>query len=204
MKVSLISITPNAESTIAYCARVSSPRQDNPDSEKLIRYLLDHGHWSPLEMASMTVEIQTSRAISAQIIRHRSFSFQEFSQRYSNAVDFEPVELRQQAEKNRQSSTNVMQDSKLRGIVEDAMQSCRDAYDALIAAGVARECARMVLPMTTATKIYMTGNLRSWVHYIQLRTKPDTQKEHREIAEECRKIFQKECPTLASAAFRTA
>lgn len=202
MNVALISRTPDAEKTIMYCARVSNPK--NQDSEKagLLKYCLDHGHFSIFEMANMVVEIQTSRAISAQIIRHRSFSFQEFSQRYAEATNFEQYDARRQDQKNRQNSLDDMSEedrewfktAQARVIVHN-----RDLYDLALEKGIAKEQARFLLPLSTATKIYMNGTLRSWLHYITTRTEEGTQKEHRDIAEEIKKIFCNEFPIIAEA-----
>ena len=224
MKVKLISITRpasgfmqgevgedtmNAESLIVYCARVSNPKnQMNMETApKLIKFLIKHKHWSPFELANMCVEIKTSRAIAAQILRHRSFSFQEFSQRYSDATDFEPTQLRKQADKNRQSSEeeinpNLPADYKnipaFTAVRSHLLQS-KKLYDELIKEGVARECARMVLPLGTQTTMYMNGSVRSWIHYINLRTEENTQKEHRDIADEIKSIFMQQFPYTSEA-----
>jgi thymidylate synthase (FAD) len=203
MTVKLISVTPDAEKTMAYIARVSSPlNQENPEYARLLRYCLDHRHWSVFEHASMTVEISTSRMISAQILRHRSFKFSEFSQRYSEPMDYVPVRARYQAEKNRQSSSGEL-DSRYQHYWSYAQEShwnrCLDLYKEAIDAGIAKELARAVLPMSTATRLYMTGDARSWIHYLQLRTQPDTQKEHRDIAESIKTIFIEQFPTVAEA-----
>jgi thymidylate synthase (FAD) len=174
---------------------------------KLIKFLIKHKHWSPFELASMCVEIKTSRAIAAQILRHRSFSFQEFSQRYSVAQELEPLELRQQAEKNRQSSTDVVDptltDNYKNVPASKAISQHLDfgvkLYEELIEAGVAKESARMVLPLTTQTTMYMNGTVRSWVHYINLRTEENTQKEHRDIANEIKNIFINQFPNTSEA-----
>lgn len=206
--VKLISMTPEPEKTAIYIARVSNPaNQDNPNIAGLVRYLLEHKHWSPFEHSFMTVEIKTSRAIAAQILRHRSFSFQEFSQRYSVATEFEPVEIRRQAEKNRQSSEELFNprietyDSFTTAcdLIDDALDQCMWTYKTLIKAGVAKEVARLILPAATSTTMYMSGSLRSWIHYIDLRTKDDVQKEHREIAEAIRTIFVEQCPVISHA-----
>ena len=183
-EVHLISSTPDAEKTIIYCARVSSPEnQDNEETApRLVNYLIKHKHWSPFEMANMCVEITTSRAIATQILRHRSFSFQEFSQRYSEATKFEGIQLRRPAEKNRQSSSDLINDPILLEIAQNSVDQSFRAYDLLIENGVAKECARGILPLNTQTKLYMNGTVRSWIHYINLRTEQNTQKEHREIA----------------------
>ena len=208
MEVKLISITePNilssgsAEELIAYCARVSNPsNQDNKQTApRLLKFLIKHKHWSPFEMVDMTVEIKTSRAIAAQILRHRSFSFQEFSQRYSQATDIEPIELRKQAESNRQSSEEVIDEPVINNVVKHSIDTALMTYEKLITQGVAKEQARMVLPLATQTTMYMKGSIRSWVHYIDLRTEQNTQKEHRLIAEECKNILIANLPTVAEA-----
>lgn len=191
------------EEIIIYCGRVSSGRRDKrEDYAGLVRYLINHGHWSPFEMASMCVEVVTSRAISAQMIRHRSFSFQEFSQRYASVQTAEPLNLRWQAETNRQSSTDAVAGKgaiTLNAQANAAVAAAFRAYEALIEAGVARETARMVLPLATQTRLYMAGTIRSFIHYVDLRTKDDTQVEHREIAVAIRDIMKGEFPTLADA-----
>ena len=215
MQVNLVSITKpvdgtvvaaagggmDAEDLIAYCARVSNPNNQNnkTTAPKLLKFLIKHKHWSPFELANMCVEIKTSRAIAAQILRHRSFSFQEFSQRYSEATEMEPLELRAPAEKNRQSSSEVMTNKDLNTMANLMMDSCKELYDDMIAGGVAKECARMVLPLGTQTTMYMNGSVRSWIHYINLRTEENTQKEHREVAEEIKKIFTKQFPNTSKA-----
>ena len=210
MNVKLIAISKpyiegvkTAEDLVSYCARVSNPlNQLNVDTApKLLKYCIKHEHWSPFEHASMTVEIQTSRAIAAQILRHRSFTFQEFSQRYSSAHNIEPYELRKQAEKNRQSSSDVIWDNEngVFDVAANAINVAQQAYDKLLELGVARECARMILPLTTQTTMYMTGSLRSFIHYISLRTKEDTQKEHRIVALQIQKIFVDQFPIIAEA-----
>lgn len=210
MKVSFVTITPDAENLIVYCARVSNPdNQHNTETApRLIKYLINHEHWSPFEMAHMVLEIETSRAISAQMLRHRSFAFQEFSQRYSEAFELEPIELRKQSVKNRQSSESSFDEwitdahgnekcvsSKLMEYESDIIS----LYSFLVYNGCSRETARMILPLCTKTRLYMSGSIRSWIHYINLRTKPDTQKEHRLIAEECKKIFAEKMPVIAEA-----
>ena len=190
--VKLISVTPDAEKIIAYCARVSSSNQDNPDIEKLIKYCIQHGHWSIFEQAHMTVEIETSRMISAQILRHKSFNFQEFSQRYSEAQDYVEVEARRQDMTNRQNSIDDL-DPALKSewmlYQHEHFQSSMHLYKWAIDKGIAKECARAVLPMQTKTRLYMTGSVRSWIHYLLIRTDFDTQLEHRNIALEIRFIF---------------
>jgi len=207
--IKLISLTqPNieglktAEDLISYCARVSNPSNqlNTETAPKLLKYLITHKHWSPYEMVNMCVEIKTSRAIAAQILRHRSFSFQEFSQRYSGVVGREKIEWRLQGKTNRQVGEEEVQLSeKLLDKIEWIQDECEYLYNNLIEEGVAKECARMVLPLNTSTTLYMSGTIRSWVHYLELRTKEDTQKEHRIIAEEIKKIFVKEFPATSCA-----
>lgn len=194
-----LNLTP--EQLIAYCARVSNPKnqQSHDTAPKLLRYCIRHGHWSVFETVFMTVEIVTSRAISAQILRHRSFTFQEFSQRYSNATAFEEVNLRTQDLKNRQASGSEVDDMKLNRIVRNSVQGSYVAYEALLDAGVSRETARMVLPLCTQTTLYMTGSVRSWIHYLEQRCAPGTQTEHRQIANEIKTIFRAQFPSVAAA-----
>jgi thymidylate synthase (FAD) len=192
----------SAEELISYCARVSNPsNQTNTETApRLLAYLIKHKHWSPFEMASMTIEIKTSRAIAAQILRHRSFSFQEFSQRYSTATSIEGIDWRLQGKTNRQvGEESVSLESNLLEEVTRAQKSCLIAYENLITAGVAKECARMILPLNTSTTIYMSGTIRSWIHYIDIRAKEETQKEHREIALEIKNIFKQYFPSIAEA-----
>ena len=207
MNVKLVSLSQphddnmNCEDLIAYCARVSNPSNQNntATAPNLLKYLIKHKHWSPFEMASMTLEIKTSRAIAAQILRHRSFSFQEFSQRYSVAQDLEEVQLRKQAEKNRQSSTDEFTDGFFLAKVREHLAKSVSLYSQAIEMGVAKESARLLLPLTTETTMYMSGTIRSWVHYIDLRSQEDTQKEHRDIAEGCRDIFVEHFPNISIA-----
>ena len=207
MNVKLVSLTQphddsmNCEDLIAYCARVSNPSNQNntATAPKLLKYLIKHKHWSPFEMASMTLEIKTSRAIAAQILRHRSFSFQEFSQRYSVAQDLEEVQLRRQAEKNRQSSTDEFTDGLFLAKVREHLGRSVSLYNEAIKLGVAKESARLLLPLTTETTMYMSGTIRSWVHYIDLRSQEDTQKEHRDIANACKDIFVEHFPNISLA-----
>ena len=200
--VKLIAITPEAEKLVAYCARVSSPNQDNPDIEKLLDYCIYHGHWSVFETPSITIEINTSRAISAQILRHRSFTFQEFSQRYAEVVDFKTYEPRRQDKKNRQNSVDDMS-GEVRAwfsCAQDRVHSvCSVLYNKALEKGIAKEQARFLLPLSSKTKIYMTGNIRSWIHYLDLRCRVDTQKEHRDIALAIREILKKELPIISKA-----
>tara|TARA_B100001989_G_scaffold436_2_gene333 strand:+ start:28391 stop:29023 length:633 start_codon:yes stop_codon:yes gene_type:complete len=206
MNVKLVSITPDAEQTMAYIARVSNPsNQDNEKYSGLLKYCIKHNHWSVFEQSSMSLEIETSRAIAAQILRHRSFTFQEFSQRYAASTalgDIPLPELRRQDEKNRQNSTNDLEPEKIEKFekqMETLFSSAKSLYEQMLSQGVAKECARMVLPLCTPTRIYMTGSCRSWVHYINLRSAHGTQKEHMQIAEECRKIFIEQFPNVSEA-----
>tara|TARA_S200000501_G_scaffold259586_1_gene243490 strand:- start:4085 stop:4717 length:633 start_codon:yes stop_codon:yes gene_type:complete len=206
MSVKLVSITPDAEKTMAHVARVSNPsNQDNENYSGLLRYCIKHQHWSVFEQSFMTLEIETTRAIAAQILRHRSFTFQEFSQRYaqSNALgQIELPDLRKQDLKNRQNSTDDLDPfvrQKLEAQMITLFSSAQSLYNQMIEEGVAKECARMVLPLCTPTKIYMSGSCRSWVHYINLRSAHGTQKEHMDIAEACRKVFVEQFPTVSEA-----
>ena len=206
MKARLIQATPNPEENMAYIARVSNPsNQDNDKYAGLLKYCIKHNHWSVFEQASMTLEIETTRAIAAQILRHRSFTFQEFSQRYAASTtlgEIELPELRRQDEKNRQNSTDDLDPElvdKLNKQMITLFSSSKALYESMLKQGVAKECARMVLPLCTPTKIYMTGSCRSWAHYINLRSAHGTQKEHMEIAEECRKIFVEQFPSVSEA-----
>lgn len=199
----LIWITPEAEKVIGYCARVSNPKnQDNPDVSRLLSYCIKHGHWSIFEMASMCVEIKTTRAIAPQILRHRSFSFQEFSQRYAQVAEF-PIlgQMRLAGTTNRQSSKALPEreklDAEMQGVILDAELAVSrgyHAYNEMIKAGIAAETARMVLPLCTPTTMYMSGTIRSWIHYVQLRTQEDTQLEHREIAESIKALMAQHLP----------
>jgi thymidylate synthase (FAD) len=213
MKVELKSVTvpvqelqdkgiKTAEDFVVYCARVSNPsNQFNSETgERLINYCIKHQHWSIFEQAFCTFEIVTSRAIAAQILRHRSFTFQEFSQRYSTATELEPIEFRKQGKTNRQVGDEVITlDDDSQKWFELIQEYALQLYNDLIKDGVAKECARMVLPLSTQTTLYMSGSVRSFIHYIDLRTKEDTQKEHRDIALEMKKIFIKTFPTIAKA-----
>lgn len=204
MEVKLVSVTPDAEKTIAYCARVSSPNQENPDYARLLAYCIKNGHWSIFEMANMVVEIKTSRAISAQILRHRSFSFQEFSQRYA-ALDDSGIEIyaaRRQDDKNRQNSIDDLPSEIQDEWEARQLQNWKSSFEHYVWAlehGIAKECARFVLPLGCSTKIYMQGSLRSWIHYLSLRTENGTQKEHMDIAKEIKAIFMGQFPTIAKA-----
>lgn len=203
----LISITPDAEAQIAYCARVSSPNQTNPEYTKLLRYCIKHGHWSVFETASMCIEIQTNRAISPQILRHRSFSFQEFSQRYATVTQEIPrPDFRLAGSTNRQSSLPLPDWHELTDAqqerIKDAWRVIRDAneaYTGLIDAGIATETARNILPLCTPTRLYMAGNIRDWLHYVNVRTAQDTQLEHRLIAEAIKAIICEQLPVVYDA-----
>ena len=206
-KVTLVQATPNPEETMAYVARVSNPKnQDNPSFEGLLKYCIKHGHWSVFEQAYMTLEIETSRAIAAQILRHRSFTYQEFSQRYADSsllADEIPLpKLRRQDTKNRQNSIDDIDDFKkqrfeiaMKRYFEEGM----DIYKTMLDAGIAKECARMVLPLATPTRIYMTGSCRSWAHYIALRSANGTQAEHMDIANQAKAIFCEQFPSVGKA-----
>jgi thymidylate synthase (FAD) len=211
MNVKLISLSnpvttgmSSPEELIAYCARVSNPSNqlNTETAPKLLSYLIKHKHWSPFEMVSMCMEIQTSRAIAAQILRHRSFSFQEFSQRYSTATELERIELRKQGKTNRQVGDEPINISEHLEVFEDIdrlQHQSLDLYNKLISKGIAKECARMVLPLNTSTTMYMSGSIRSWIHYIDLRANEDTQKEHREIAFKIKDIFINNFPNTSKA-----
>jgi len=202
--VCLVSVTPKAEELLAYCARVSNPQnQDNPDSEKLIRYLITHQHWSPFEMAHVVMEINTTRSIAAQILRHRSFTFQEFSQRYAE-VTLRPElpAFRRQDAKNRQNSVDDLSPDTLDhcwAIAADVLVTSLKAYQNLLELGVAKECARELLPLCTPTRLYMAGSVRSWLHYIDLRTGNGTQLEHKEIGLKCKARLYEALPGLCKA-----
>jgi len=206
MKVSLITVTPDAEKHIAYCARVSNPNNQNNESiAGLLKYCIKHQHWSIFEQAFMTLEIETTRGLAAQILRHRSFTYQEFSQRYAESTalgDIELPELRRQDDKNRQNSIDDLDPKvvdKLNRQMNTLFSSAYSLYTQMLDEGVAKECARFVLPLATPTRLYMSGTVRSWLHYIELRTGHGTQKEHMEIASECKSIFSQQFPTIASA-----
>ena len=209
MTVKLIQITPNPEEQIAYIARVSNPNnQDNPDYAKLLAYCIKHQHWSIFEQAFMTLEIETTRGLAAQILRHRSFTFQEFSQRYADTSlmtkgSLIPLpELRRHDLKNRQNSTDDLDPENVKMLEKEIAQHFHDAQDLyryMIDMGVAKECARFVLPLAVPTRLYMSGSVRSWIHYIDLRSAHGTQKEHKIIAEQCREIFKEQLPTVAEA-----
>jgi thymidylate synthase (FAD) len=203
--VKLIWITPDAEQQIEYCARVSNPKgQDKIDTTgKLLRYLVKHEHWSPFEMASACVEITTTRDISAQILRHRSFSFQEFSQRYASTVDglggLEIPHLRRQDSNNRQASHDDLSREATQAFyrrISSAFEDLERLYQEMLSAGIAKESARKILPMNSPTRLYMSGTIRSWIHYLSVRKKPETQLEHRMIANEIYQTLNKEMPNL--------
>jgi thymidylate synthase (FAD) len=204
MKVQLITVTPDAEKNMAFVARVSNPNnQDNENFSGLLKYCIKHQHWSVFEQAHMTLEIETTRAIAAQILRHRSFTFQEFSQRYAQSNELGEIdlpELRRQDNKNRQNSIDDLDKDvvdKLNRQMITLFSSAQALYNQMIEKGVAKECARMVLPLCTPTRIYMTGSVRSWIHYIDLRSAHGTQKEHMEIAESCKNIFKEQFPIVS-------
>ena len=206
MNVQFVSVTPDAEKTMAYIARVSNPsNQDNEKYAGLLKYCIKHNHWSVFEQSSMTLEIETTRAIAAQILRHRSFTYQEFSQRYAASTalgDIELPELRKQDMKNRQNSTDDLDPELVETLNKQMItlfSSAKALYQQMLEDGVAKECARMVLPLCSPTRIYMTGSCRSWIHYINLRSAHGTQKEHMLIAEECRKIFVDQFPSVSEA-----
>ena len=204
--VSLVHTTPDAEQLIAYMARVSNPaNQANPESERLIRYLIKHKHWSPFEMVNMCVQIETTRSVAAQILRHRSFSFQEFSQRYAQVAEpaFIPA-LRRQDTKNRQNSIADLEQSTVDEFnikINSLFELSESLYNEMLLAGVAKECARDVLPLSTPTKMYMNGTLRSWLHYCDLRCANGTQYEHKLIADQVKDIIEHEFPTVYAAMF---
>ncbi len=189
------------EEYLIHEARVSSPdnRLNHETAPGLLLYLIDSKHWSPFEMVSINFEVVTSRAITQQIIRHRSFSFQEYSQRYAEVEEIESIELRKQAEKNRQSSTDIIDDESINTVVDGAISYCKLAYEMLIDKGIAKECARMVLPLATQTTIVMHGTLRSWIHFLDQRCDDHAQKEIREIAFEIRRQLSVICPWTAKA-----
>ena len=207
MSVKLISVTPDAEQTMAYVARVSNPNnQENPNYAKLLGYCIKHNHWSVFEQSFMTLEIETTRGLAAQILRHRSFTYQEFSQRYADSSllsqEIPLPELRRQDTKNRQNSINDIDPfikQKYEMLMQQHFKNGMDLYQKMLEQGIAMECARFVLPLATPTRLYMSGSCRSWIHYITLRSANGTQKEHMEIAEACKKIFVEQFPTCAEA-----
>jgi thymidylate synthase (FAD) len=207
MVAKLISVTPEAEKLIAYCAKVSNPKgQTDENYAKLLKYCIDHRHWSIFEMAFLTLQIDTTRGLAAQILRHRSFTFQEFSQRYADTTvlteDIPLFELRRQDSKNRQNSIDDINDEikvKWNTKIREHFAKGKALYDGMIADGIAKECARFILPLATPTRLYMSGSLRSWITYIALREKNGTQKEHMLIAKECKKIFCEQFSTISEA-----
>ena len=205
-KVELISLTPDAEKTMAYIARVSNPKnQNNNDYSKLLSYCIKHEHWSVFEQSFMTVQIETNRGIAAQILRHRSFTFQEFSQRYADSSQLGNIplpELRRQDFQNRQNSIADLPDElkkRFNTKIEAHFKEASDLYEELLNEGIAKECARFVLPLATPTRIYMTGSCRSWIHYINLRSAHGTQEEHKTIAKGCKSIFKKSFPIVSKS-----
>ena len=205
-QIKLVSATPDAEQHMAYVARVSNPKnQDNDNFAGLLKYCIKHGHWSVFEQAYMTIEINTTRGIAAQILRHRSFTYQEFSQRYADSNllgDIELPELRRQDDKNRQNSIDDLDPEmvdKFNRQMNTLFSSAFGLYNQMLKAGVAKECARFVLPLATPTRIYMTGSCRSWIHYINLRSAHGTQKEHMDIANECKRLFTEQFPAVSEA-----
>ena len=206
MKVELVSTTPDAEKTMAHIARVSNPNnQDNPNYAGLLRYCIQHEHWSVFEQSFMTLEIETTRGLAAQILRHRSFTFQEFSQRYADSNllgEIELPELRRQDVKNRQNSIDDLEPAiseKLQKQMITLFSSSLALYNQMLESGVAKECARFVLPLATPTRLYMSGSCRSWIHYINLRSAHGTQKEHMDIANACKEVFMENYPTVSEA-----
>jgi thymidylate synthase (FAD) len=205
--VQLIQVTPEAEKTMGYVARVSNPsNQDNPNVAGLLKYCIKHQHWSVFEQAFMTLEIETNRGIAAQILRHRSFTYQEFSQRYADssllATEIPLFDLRSQDTKNRQNSIDDVDDftkQQLEIEIQRHFASAMDLYKTMLDKGIAKECARFVLPLATPTRIYMSGSVRSWIHYINLRSAHGTQKEHMDIANACKQIFVEQFPICAEA-----
>ena len=207
MSVKVISVTPDAEKHMAYCARVSNPNnQENEKISGLLGYCIKHQHWSIFEQAYLTLEIETNRGIAAQILRHRSFTFQEFSQRYADSsmlADVIPLpELRRQDTKNRQNSIDdidphIRQEYEIK--IAKHFEEGMELYKSMLEYGIAKECARFVLPLATPTKIYMTGSVRSWIHYIDLRSANGTQKEHMDIAVACKEVFKEQFPTISES-----
>jgi len=207
MEVKLISVSPDSEKHMAYCARVSNPNnQENDNYAGLLKYCIKHQHWSIFEQAFMTLEINTTRGLAAQILRHRSFTFQEFSQRYADAnlldANIPLPELRRQDTKNRQNSIDDIPEKQIK-FLQDRIQlyfnEGMDLYNELLREGIAKECARFVLPLATPTRLYMSGSVRSWVHYVDLRSGHGTQKEHMDIANACKDIFKEQFPTVSEA-----
>ena len=207
MSVRLISVTPDAEKTMGYVARVSNPsNQENPKVAGLLKYCVKHQHWSVFEQAFMTLEIETTRGLAAQILRHRSFTYQEFSQRYADSSllgETIPLpELRRQDTKNRQNSIDDIDPftvQKYQMLMQDHFKDAMELYQKMLDEGIAKECARFVLPLATPTRLYMSGSCRSWIHYITLRSANGTQKEHMDIADACKQIFVEQFPTVSEA-----
>ena len=204
--VQLLSLTPEAEKTMAYIARVSNPKnQNNEDFSRLLSYCIKNEHWSVFEQSFMTLQIETNRGIAAQILRHRSFTFQEFSQRYADSTQLGDIpipELRRQDIKNRQNSISDLPEelkSKYINKIKEHFKKASNLYEEMLDAGIAKECSRFILPLATPTRIYMTGSCRSWIHYIKLRTANGTQEEHKQIALNCRKIFKANFPIVSKA-----
>lgn len=206
--VKLITVTPDAEDLIVYMARVSNPVNQGlaQKSERLIQYLIDHKHWSPFEMVHLVLQIETTRAISAQILRHKSFSFQEFSQRYADVKELttsiQLPHLRRQDQTNRQNSIDDLDAAKTQIFyrrIAQHFEEAQDIYREMVSNGVAKETAREVLPLATPTRMYMAGSLRSWIHYIDLRSQNGTQLEHMQIAQQAKEIFNKQFPTISKA-----
>ena len=207
MNVKLVNVTPKAEETMGYVARVSNPKnQDNPKVAGLLSYCIEHGHWSVFEQAHMTVEINTTRGLAAQILRHRSFTFQEFSQRYADASmlkeEIPLPELRRQDDKNRQNSIDDVASEtvdRFNKLMRSHFDEGIDLYKKMLHAGIAKECARFVLPLATPTRLYMTGSVRSWIHYINLRSAHGTQKEHMDLVKEVKSVFCEQFPTVSQS-----
>ena len=207
MNVKLISVTPDAEKMMGYVARVSNPsNQENPKVAGLLKYCVKHQHWSVFEQSFMTLEIETTRGLAAQILRHRSFTFQEFSQRYADSsllsTSIPLPELRRQDTKNRQNSIDDIDEFKVQKyqmLMQDHFRDAMALYQTMLDEGIAKECARFVLPLATPTRLYMSGSCRSWIHYIDLRSAHGTQKEHMDIAEACKNVFIEQFPTVAEA-----
>ena len=207
MNVKLISVTPDAEKMMGYVARVSNPsNQENPKVAGLLKYCVKHQHWSVFEQSFMTLEIETTRGLAAQILRHRSFTFQEFSQRYADSsllsTNIPLPELRRQDTKNRQNSIDDIDEFKVQKyqmLMQDYFSKGMELYQQMLTDGIAKECARFVLPLAVPTRIYMSGSCRSWIHYITLRSANGTQKEHMDIAEACKQIFIEQFPTVSEA-----
>ena len=204
--VQLLSLTPKAEKTMAYIARVSNPKnQENEDFSRLLSYCIKNEHWSVFEQSFMTLQIETNRGIAAQILRHRSFTFQEFSQRYADSTQLGDIpipELRRQDIKNRQNSISDLPEelkNKYINKIKEHFKKASNLYEEMLDAGIAKECSRFILPLATPTRIYMTGSCRSWIHYIKLRSANGTQEEHKQIALNCRKIFKESFPIVSKA-----